>query len=142
MISEKNNTLLAISESLSDLGQKLQEEKLNIEKEMVKQRKVIQRLKLRNNQLREKLQRKNSLKRKENERFVCDNKDDSGRESANNSSDTGKSSQCEEDIDELHLQVNWRLAGGNKTGRNMRGRRSSVTGLVTSDSYIIQRHTN
>ena len=89
MISEKNKALINISESLTDLGLKLQEEKINIEQEMVKQRKIIQRLKHRNNQLREKLERKNSLRRKETETFGGDNKDDSGRESDNSSTNTG-----------------------------------------------------
>ena len=89
MISEKNKALVNISESLTDLGVKLQQEKISIEQEMVKQRKIIQRLKLRNNQLRERLERKNSLRRKETE-VGGDYKDDSGRESDNSSTDTGK----------------------------------------------------
>ena len=52
MISEKNNVLLNISENLTDLQQKLEQEKVKISEEMVKQRKTIHRLKLRNSQLR------------------------------------------------------------------------------------------
>ena len=86
MISEKNNVLLNISENLTDLQQKLEQEKVKISEEMVKQRKTIHRLKLRNSQLREKLGRRNSQMRRENEKLGTLNKDDSGRESDTSSS--------------------------------------------------------
>ena len=92
MISEKNNALLNISENLTDLQQKLEQEKIKISEEMIKQRKTIQRLKLRNSQLREKLGRRNSMMRRENEKLGTVNKDDSGRESDTSSSnDNGES---------------------------------------------------
>ena len=91
MISEKNNVLLNISENLTDLQQKLEQEKIKISEEMVKQKKTIHRLKLRNSQLREKLARRNSLMRRENEKLGTVSKDDSGRESDTSSStETGE----------------------------------------------------